>query len=88
MGSGNNASDGFLIAGLLAAKGLRLFVSDRSRARTRVDAWDCLEFAISNGVSEMALDEALIDADVIVDALRTGISGPVRPDLGQAIRSK
>ena len=88
-GSGNNASDGFLIAGLLAAKGLeaRLCLIGREPEQG-VDARDCLEFAISNGVSEMALDEALIDADVIVDALLgTGISGPVRPDFSQAIRA-
>ena len=75
-GSGNNASDGFLIAGLLAAKGLeaRLCLMGREPEQG-VDAGDCLEFAISNGATEMALGEALIDADVIVDALLgTGIS--------------
>ncbi len=88
-GSGNNAADGFIIAGLLAARGfdVRLCLIGREPQHPS-DAAEAYEFALANGITAVSLEEALNGAGVIVDALLgTGASGEVRPHFKQAIQA-
>ena len=88
-GSGNNGGDGFIIAGLLRAKGLdvRLCLIG-SEPSPGCDAARALEYAQGSEVSLVSLDESLQGVDLIVDALLgTGASGEVRPHFAEAIQA-
>ncbi|MBT4161270.1 MAG: NAD(P)H-hydrate epimerase, partial [Gammaproteobacteria bacterium] len=88
-GSGNNAGDGFIIAGLLKAKGLTVQVGLVGREPAKgTDAASAYNFCRENGVEVNSPDEALEDAELIVDALLgTGVSGEVREDYAATIRN-
>ncbi len=83
-GSGNNAGDGYIIAGLAAQRGIDVHLCQvGSASRLRGDARRAREWATRRGVTprkkfpDGPLDP---DRDVIVDALLgTGLSGEVRP---------
>ncbi len=84
-GKGNNAGDGYIIAGLARQLGLTVQV-------LRVDGDDPLKgdaalaqsWAMSEGVTTAGKEEAIQGA-VIVDALLgTGLRGPLRPPLAEA----
>lgn len=75
-GCGNNAGDGFVVAGLAHAAGLdvALFVVG-DRGRIAGDARVCFDHVVAAGVTPQALPTALIDAEIVVDALfGTGLS--------------
>ena len=86
-GSGNNAGDGFILAGLLAARGVPVTVSLVGREPSaETDAGMAWEFCQQSGVSLVAAAEAVPEADLVVDALLgTGISGKVRPNYAEVI---
>lgn len=86
-GSGNNAGDGFIIAGLLANRGKRVRVGLVGRIPDAgTDAGSAYQFCRDSGVQIGTAPEALEGADFVVDALLgTGISGEVRPDYAEAI---
>ncbi len=85
-GSGNNAGDGYIIAGLLADRGIQtevVVVGDPEKLGP--DAAEALDFCQQRSVQ---FCDAALDCNVIVDALLgTGLSGEVRPDYAQAIES-
>lgn len=87
-GSGNNAGDGYLLAGLMAERGKTvqvLVVGDP--ARLGDDARATLRFCEASGVKpEPFTGGSLIEGDVVVDALLgTGTRGDVRPLYRDAI---
>ena len=86
-GSGNNAADGFIIAGLLASRGLHVKASLVGRRPVPTsDAGSAFAYLEENDVALTSVEEALQDVDVIVDALLgTGIKGPVRDAYVEAI---
>ena len=89
-GSGNNAADGFIVAGLLAARNIATVVGLVGAADKFVgqdtDAGAAYAFCLDAGVAVQNVSEALENADVIVDALLgTGISGAVRAEYELAI---
>lgn len=85
-GKGNNAGDGYIVAGLAASRGyqveiLRADTSDPIGDTARARLW-CLE----QGVRETAVSSALPSGDLIVDALLgTGSKGCPRPAFLAAI---
>ena len=85
-GSGNNAGDGFIIAGLLADRGIQtkvVVVGDPEKLGP--DAAEALDFCRQRSVQ---FCDAALDCNVIVDALLgTGLSGEVRPDYAKVIES-
>ena len=80
-GSGNNAGDGFIIAGLLKAKGLDVSVALVGREPPAdTDAAAAFAFMQASGVELKAAEPLIDQAGVIVDALLgTGLSGELRP---------
>ena len=86
-GSGNNAGDGFIIAGLLANRGVQTSVGLVGRMpEADSDAGAACRFCRDSGVGVVTASEAMHDADVIVDALLgTGITGELRPDYAEVI---
>lgn len=86
-GSGNNAGDGFIIAGMLANKGINVAVSLVGRSpESGTDAGEAFRYCEQSSAAFLSVGEALKDADVIVDALLgTGITGDVRENFASAI---
>ncbi|MDZ7686618.1 MAG: NAD(P)H-hydrate dehydratase [Gammaproteobacteria bacterium] len=87
-GSGNNAGDGYLVAGMLADKGLDVTaVSVGHVDKLGSDGREAYHYCCSTGVTFRTLDDISIDGfDVIVDALLgTGIKGQVRADYLEVI---
>ena len=84
-GSGNNAGDGFVVAGLAHSCGWSVqLVPITPFDRIRGDAKLALEWMFEQGVRAGASSECC--GDVIVDAiLGTGATGAIRPDVQQAI---
>ena len=93
-GSGNNAGDGYIVAGLAVEAGLDtrlLQVGDGGRFRG--DAALARDWALSVGVVTSSLGDGEDDkdgedmaGDVVVDALLgTGASGPLRPAYAAAV---
>ena len=87
-GSGNNAGDGYVIAGLARLQGMDVqLLQVGDAAILRGDAATARDWAVSSGVhiEQFAVDMAL-DGEVIVDALLgTGLQGPARPAFAAAI---
>ncbi len=88
-GSGNNAGDGYIIAGAAHTQSLRVqLLQLGDPARLSPTATQAREWAIRRGVQpKAALPERLDPArDVIVDALLgIGVQGPPRPDYAEWI---
>lgn len=86
-GSGNNAGDGYIIAGLLLMRGTPVRVAMVGRLPAAdTDAAAALAYCRACGVEEVSVAEALDGATVIVDALLgTGLQGVVRAEFMQAI---
>ena len=86
-GSGNNAGDGFIIAGLLANRGKHVRVGLVGRIPdAETDAGSAYRFCQDSGVPIGNAAEALEGAELVVDALLgTGISGEVRSGYAEAI---
>ncbi len=87
-GSGNNAGDGYLLAGLMAERGRTvqvLVVGDPDKLGD--DARATLRFCEASGVRpESFAANSLIEGEVVVDALLgTGTRGEVRPNYRDAI---
>ncbi len=78
-GGGNNAGDGYIIAGILAEKGHRVLVNVvGDPAKLGSDALVAYEYCESSG-AQLEFDNFQIVGDLIVDALLgTGLSGLVR----------
>ncbi len=83
-GSGNNAGDGYIVAGMLADRGMAVrVVSVGDPDRLGADAAQAFEYCREG--TAVFTDEAL-DCDVVVDALLgTGLTGNVRPVYDTAI---
>ncbi|MFV2089407.1 MAG: NAD(P)H-hydrate dehydratase [Pseudomonadales bacterium] len=79
-GSGNNAGDGYIVAGLAIELGLGVQVLQIGEAaELGGDAGRARDWALSKGVQIERIEGALISGDVIVDALLgTGLSGSLR----------
>jgi len=87
-GGGNNAGDGYVIAGLAAQKGIRTQVIWLSPPeKLKGDALRAYEWAIQFELSmENFTDNTEVEGDVVVDALLgTGLTGPVRDPYQAAI---
>jgi len=94
-GSGNNGGDGYVIAGLARQQGLSVeCIAVGDPGRLRGDARSAWALALEQGVQPAlwsdltpdAVDRALADADVLVDALLgTGLEGEVRAPYDAAI---
>jgi hydroxyethylthiazole kinase-like uncharacterized protein yjeF len=86
-GSGNNAGDGFIIAGLLANRGIEVtvgLVGEVPSAQT--DAGKAYGYCREAGVEIHTAELSLQDSAFVVDALLgTGLIGPVRPEYQQVI---
>ncbi len=90
-GNGNNAGDGFIIAGLLAAKGLRVQVCLAGKPpRDGTDAGQAYRFCLDSDAETPVPDinsDWLEEADVIVDALLgTGLDRDVQDAFARIIR--
>jgi NAD(P)H-hydrate epimerase len=88
-GSGNNAGDGFIIAGLLANRGISAVVGLVGKLpRPDSDAGFAYEFCKESGVRVVGGEQALKDSDLIVDALLgTGVIDQVRPEYAEMIEA-
>jgi NAD(P)H-hydrate epimerase len=86
-GSGNNAGDGYIIAGLLSNRGIPVRVAMVGRPPADgTDAATAFEFSRECRVEQVTVDDALRDASLIVDALLgTGLAGEVRPEFARVI---
>jgi hydroxyethylthiazole kinase-like uncharacterized protein yjeF len=87
-GSGNNAGDGYIIAGMLAEKGLAVDVQVvGDPVKLGEDAAQAYRYCTSSDARMHDFDgSCVVDAGVIVDALLgTGLSGEVRADYARAI---
>ncbi len=78
-GGGNNAGDGYIIAGMLAEKGHRVLVNVVGDPdKLGADALAAYEYCESTSAL-LEFENFLITGDLVVDALLgTGLSGPVR----------
>lgn len=89
-GGGNNGGDGYVLARFAQAAGLTVSVLAASAPeRLEGDARQAWQDYRASGAEAPAFAAARLAAgDVIVDALLgTGLSGPVRPELLEAIRA-
>lgn len=93
-GSGNNAGDGYIVAGLLAEKGCEVAVQVvGDPAKLGPDAAEARQYcmgtdAVVETFVESLQPESRVASDVTVDALLgTGISGSVRPRYAAAIET-
>ena len=80
-GSGNNAGDGYLVAGMLAEKGRSVTVAIVGEPeKLGADATEAYRYCRASGARMVAYEPGLaIAADVVVDGLLgTGLSGDVR----------
>ena len=90
-GAGNNAGDGYIVAGAAADAGLGVqVVQVGDPARVSGDAGRALEFARERlgdpALATVACDSWQVGGDVVVDALLgTGVQGEVRPGFRRAI---
>jgi|TARA_Y100000310_G_scaffold345518_1_gene465886 NAD(P)H-hydrate epimerase len=87
-GGGNNAGDGYVIAGLAAQRGLKVQVIWlRSPDKLQGDALRAYRWAMQFELSlQRFSDGTLAEGEVVVDALLgTGLTGPVRDDFRSAI---
>lgn len=87
-GSGNNAADGFIIAGLLKSRNVQTKVGLVGRVPTEPakDATEAYRYCVDSGVEIVAFDDAIADADLVVDALLgTGLRGDLRSEYQEAI---
>jgi NAD(P)H-hydrate epimerase len=92
-GRGNNAGDGYIVAGSALAHGIRVQLIQLGPASALSgDAGLARDWAVSIGIVVTEVDadrpDFAIDGSVVVDALLgTGISGAVRPGFARAIES-
>lgn len=89
-GSGNNAGDGYLVAGMLAERGSQvrvMIVGDP--AKLGADAGEAYRYCEASGASMQAWQDGMpVQGDIVVDALLgTGLAGDVREHYAQAIAS-
>lgn len=86
-GSGNNAADGFIVAGLLAEKGFGVdVVVVGDTAKLGSDGQAAFDFCRQSGATLAPTDENFEPPSVIVDALLgTGFKGLLRPAFRAAI---
>lgn len=87
-GAGNNAGDGYVIAGLAAQRGIETQVIWLSApGKLKGDALQAYEWAVQFDISlESYSTSTLVQGEVVVDALLgTGLSGPVRDQYRSAI---
>jgi ADP-dependent NAD(P)H-hydrate dehydratase / NAD(P)H-hydrate epimerase len=86
-GSGNNAGDGFIIAGLLANRGVEVTVGLVGKIPSaETDAGKAYGYCLEAGVEIHTAELSLHDSEFVVDALLgTGLNGPVRPEYQQVI---
>ncbi|MCZ6855745.1 MAG: NAD(P)H-hydrate dehydratase [Gammaproteobacteria bacterium] len=86
-GKGNNAGDGYIVAGLAREIGMRVQLCQLGSASVLTgDAGRARDWALSLGVAIEPLADQLV-GDVIVDALLgTGLTGSLREPFGQAVR--
>jgi len=90
-GKGNNAGDGYIIAGLAGNQGMDVqLVQLGATSQLQGDAGLARDWAIDQGIVAIEIDadapEFVVEGDVIVDALLgTGLSGDVRPGYAQAV---
>ncbi|MBT3625344.1 MAG: NAD(P)H-hydrate dehydratase [Gammaproteobacteria bacterium] len=86
-GSGNNAGDGFIIAGLLANRGIEVTVGLVGKVPSaETDAGKAYGYCREAGVEILTAELSLQDSAFVVDALLgTGLMGPVRPEYQQVI---
>lgn len=87
-GKGNNAGDGYIIAGLARALGLQVEVFETDPGALKGDALLARNWALERGVHPQ--DAARIGehpaGDVVVDALLgTGLTGALRPPFGELV---
>ncbi len=87
-GSGNNAGDGYIVAGLLANRGISVkVVAVGDTEKLGSDAGAALAFCRESDV-QIAHDHTIGDEELIVDALLgTGLKGPVRESYKKAIEN-
>jgi NAD(P)H-hydrate epimerase len=90
-GKGNNAGDGYIIAGLAANQGMNVqLVQLGLAAQLQGDAGLARDWAFEQGVAAIEVDADTpnfsVEGEVVVDALLgTGLSGDVRPGYAQAV---
>ncbi len=86
-GSGNNAGDGYIIAAMLAGRGIEIQVfSLGERAKLGDDARTAWQYC-KDSPAKIADPDDEIKGDLLVDAiLGTGLKGPVRENYGDVIR--
>ena len=86
-GSGNNAGDGFIIAGLLANRGIEVTVGLVGKVPwAETDAGKAYQYCREAGVEIMAAELSLQASTFVVDALLgTGLIGAVKPEYQQII---
>ena len=87
-GAGNNAADGYIIAGLLKNRGWSVCVArlgERPMADT--DAGAAYQFMLDAGIAESSLEVVMASSNVFVDALLgTGLNRPVADHYAAAIQ--
>ena len=89
-GSGNNGGDGYIVAGLAKALGLKVTVYTLSDPKNLKDnAWVAYQDYIkADGTVVPFQGNQIVKSDVIVDAmLGTGLNKPVTADYAQAIQA-
>jgi NAD(P)H-hydrate epimerase len=90
-GKGNNAGDGYIIAGLAGNQGMNVqLVQLGAASQLQGDAGLARDWALDQGVVVVEVDADapafVVEGDVVVDALLgTGLSGDVRPGYAQAV---
>lgn len=86
-GSGNNAADGFIVAGMLSEQSIPVdvvVIGDVEKLGT--DGKTAYAYCVQSGAALLSADDELDTPSVIVDALLgTGVTGAPRPAYRQAI---